>query len=169
MSNEQGVHLKPVKAHTGPINLLDECCIYSYRTSFVYQEVLLCYDYTRIHLSPWWMLFRSHINIYRFWSIFFTYSLTLYDGAILFSDDYWIQCDYWLWSGKIKKHLSKIPPSMFVDLSSCAHGLLSWYFGSAHTFKKVPRVLSRLGGAGVYILIFFTIGVLNKRAILMLR
>ena len=47
----------------------------------------LC-DYTRIHLSPWWMLFRSHINIYRFWSIFFTYSLTLYDGAILFSDDY---------------------------------------------------------------------------------
>ena len=25
---------------------------------------------------------------YRFWSIFFTYSLTLYDGAIFFSDDY---------------------------------------------------------------------------------
>ena len=21
---------------------------------------------TRIHLSPWWMLFRSYINIYRF-------------------------------------------------------------------------------------------------------
>ena len=31
--------------------------------------------YTRIHLSPWLMLFRSHINIYRFWLIFFTYSL----------------------------------------------------------------------------------------------
>ena len=58
---------------------------------------------------------------------------------------------------------------MFVDLSSCAHGLLSWYFGSAHSFEKVPRVISQLGDAGVYILIFYTIGVLNKRAILMLR
>ena len=40
--------------------------------------------YTRIHLSPWWMLFGFHSDIYRFLSIFFTYSLTLYDGAILF-------------------------------------------------------------------------------------
>ena len=39
-------------------------------------------NYTWIHLSPWWMLFRSHIDIFRSWWIFFTYLLTLYDGAI---------------------------------------------------------------------------------------
>ena len=93
----------------------------------------------------------------------------MYDGAILFSDDYWIQCDYWLWSEKIKKHLPEIPPIMFVDLSSCAHGPLSWYFGSAHSFEKVVRVISRLSGAEVYILNSYTIGVLNKQAMLMLR
>ena len=27
--------------------------------------------YTWIHLSPWWMLFRTRIDIYRFWWIFF--------------------------------------------------------------------------------------------------
>ena len=115
------------------------------------------------------MLFRSHIDIYRFWSIFFYIFTYLYDGAILFSDDYWIEWGYWLWSEKIKKHLHKIPPSMFVGLSSCAHCLSSWYFGSAHSLEKVMGVISRLGGAGVYILNSYTIGVLNKRAMFMLR
>ena len=45
---------------------------------------------------------------------FFTYSLTLYDGVILFSDDYWIQCDYWLWSEKIKKNTPKIDMKRYI-------------------------------------------------------
>ena len=55
-------------------------------TNYVSRCITLYLEW--IHLSPWWMLFRSHIDIDRFWSIFFTYSLTLYDGAIKFSDDY---------------------------------------------------------------------------------
>ena len=52
---------------------------------------------------------------------------------------------------------------MFVDLSSCVYGLSSWYFGPAHSLEKVMRNISRLRGAGVYILNFYTFGVLNKR------
>ena len=127
-------------------------------------QQFLTVDYTWIHLSPWWMLFRSHIDIYRFWSIFFTYSLTLYDGAILFSDDYWIEWGYWLWSEKIKKTSpqNSTEHAMFVDLSSCAHCLSSWYIGSAHSLEKVMGVISRLGGAGVYTLNSYTIGLLTN-------
>ena len=74
---------------------------------------LQTYYTTLLYLDSPFTVVDAFLLSYRYLPFlvdFFTYSLTLYDGAILFSDDYWIEWGYWLWSEKIKKHLHKIPP-----------------------------------------------------------
>ena len=101
-----------------------------------------------LYLDPPFTMVDAFLLSYRYLpflvDFFYIFTYFVWWGDFIFGR----LLNYWLWSEKIKKHLHKIPPSMFVDLSSCAHCLSSWYFGSAHSLEKVMGVISQLGGAG---------------------
>ena len=141
---------------------------------------------------PWLLRLPCSLQTYYTTLLFLDSPFTVVDAFLLsyrylpFLVDFFYIFTYFVWWGDfifrrllnwvrllaVKWENKKTSPQnsaeMFVDLSSCAHCLSSWYFGSAHSLEKVMGVISRLGGAGVYILNSYTIGVLNKRAIFML-
>ena len=103
----------------------------------------------------------SYLYLPFFVDLFYLFTYFVWWGDLIFRRLLnWVRLLAVKWENK--KHLHKITPIMFVDLSSCPHCLSSWYFGSAHSLEKVMGVITRLGGAGVYILDSYTIGLLTN-------